>query len=119
MNDADLASPDYCYLTTTGRRTGRPHTIEIWFAIHGDRVYLMSGGGERADWVRNIRAEPRVGLRIAGSDMICHAEVVTDPDEDALARRLLLEKYRPRYRGELDEWGDTALPVVVVLPSPT
>jgi hypothetical protein len=23
----------FCYLTTTGRRTGRAHTIEIWFAL--------------------------------------------------------------------------------------
>ena len=117
MDDADLASPDYCYLTTVGRRTGIPHTIEIWFAVAADRVYLLSGGGERSDWVRNIRSEPRVGLRIGGHDMICRAEVVTDPEEDALARRLLLEKYRPRYRGDLDEWGGTALPVVVMLPS--
>jgi hypothetical protein len=50
--------------------------------------------------------------------MICRARVVTEPDEDALARRLLLEKYRPRYRGDLDEWGATALPVVVELPAP-
>jgi deazaflavin-dependent oxidoreductase (nitroreductase family) len=117
--DADPASPDYCYLTTTGRRTGSPHTIEIWFATHGDRVYLLSGGGERSDWVRNIRAEPRVGLRIGDRDMICRAEVVGDPDEDALARRLLLEKYRPRYRGDLDEWGETALPIAIALPSAT
>jgi hypothetical protein len=103
--DADLASPDYCFLTTTGRRTGS--------------VYLLSGGGERSDWVRNIRAEPRVGLRIGDRDMICRAEVVGDPDEDALARRLLLEKYRPRYRGDLDEWGETALPIAIELPSAT
>jgi hypothetical protein len=30
---------DYCYVTTTGRRTGSPHTIEIWFALHEDTVY--------------------------------------------------------------------------------
>jgi deazaflavin-dependent oxidoreductase (nitroreductase family) len=118
VKDEDLESPDYCYLTTAGRRTGSPHTIEIWFAAHGDRVYLLSGGGEASDWVRNLRAEPRVGLRAGGRDMICRARVVTEPAEDALARRLLLEKYRPRYRGDLDEWGATALPVVVELPAP-
>lgn len=116
MDDGDLASADYCYLVTTGRRSGRPHTIEIWFAVAGDRVYVLSGARERSDWVRNIRHEPRVGLRIGDREMICRAEVVADPDEDALARRLLLDKYRPRYRGDLEEWGSTALPVAIRLP---
>jgi deazaflavin-dependent oxidoreductase (nitroreductase family) len=117
VDDADLASQDYCYLTTVGRISGAPHTIEIWFAMHGDRVYVLSGGGERSDWVRNIRRDPSVGLRIGDRDMICRAGVVTDPEEDALARRLLLEKYRPRYRGDLGTWGATALPVAITLPS--
>jgi hypothetical protein len=29
----DLADEEFCYLTTTGRVTGRPHEIEIWFAL--------------------------------------------------------------------------------------
>lgn len=39
--------------------------------------------------------------------------VVDDPDEDALARRLLLAKYDQG--GELAEWGRTALPVALDL----
>jgi deazaflavin-dependent oxidoreductase (nitroreductase family) len=108
---------DYCYLTTTGRSSGNPHTIEIWFARDGDRVYLLAGGGDQSDWVRNVRREPRVGLRLGSDDMICRARVVEDPDEDALARRLLLEKYRPRTSDDLTEWARTALPVVVELPA--
>jgi len=41
--------------------------------------------------------------------------VVEDGEEDALARRLLLEKYEPTYSGDLSEWGRTALPVAVEL----
>ena len=118
MDADDPASLDYCYLTTTGRTSGNPHTIEIWFALHGDRVYLLAGGGDQSDWVRNIRREPRVGLRLGGDDMICRAHVVDDADEDALARRLLLEKYTSRSSDDLDEWSRTALPVVVELPVP-
>jgi deazaflavin-dependent oxidoreductase (nitroreductase family) len=114
----DAADLDYCYLTTTGRHSGNPHTIEIWFALHGDRAYVLAGGGDSSDWVRNVRREPRVALRIGPDDMICRARVVEDPDEDALARRLLLEKYGPRSSEDLEEWGRTALPVVVELPAP-
>jgi deazaflavin-dependent oxidoreductase (nitroreductase family) len=115
---AELAAQDYCYVTTTGRSSGRPHTIEIWFALHGDRVYLLSGGGDRSDWVRNVRANPTVGLRIGDRDMLAKARVVEDPEEDALARRVVLDKYVPRYAGELDEWGRTSLPVAIDLPTP-
>ena len=116
MDEAELADLDYCYVTTTGRRSGRPNTIEIWFALHGDRVYLLSGGGEGSDWVRNLQASPTVGLRIGHRDMICRAALVEDPEEDELARRLLVEKYQPKYSGDLDEWRRSSLPVVIELP---
>jgi deazaflavin-dependent oxidoreductase (nitroreductase family) len=115
--DDDPAELDYCYVTTTGRRSGNPHTIEIWFAVNDRRVYLLAGDGDQSDWVRNIRQEPRVALRLGGDDMICRARVVEDADEEALARGLLLDKYAPRSSGDLDEWGRTALPVVIDLPS--
>lgn len=118
MDGAEPAELDYCYVTTTGRRSGSPHTIEIWFALHGDRVYLLSGGGEGSDWVRNIQANPTVGVRLGDRDMICRAALVHDPEEDELVRRLLLEKYGPRYSGDLDEWGRSSLPVVIELPEP-
>src|ERR1051325_2737939 len=47
VDGGDRAPPDSCYLTTTGRTSGNPHTIEIWFALHGDRVYLLAGGGDQ------------------------------------------------------------------------
>ena len=38
---------EYCYLTTKGRKTGNPHEIEIWFVLHENVIYLMSGGMDR------------------------------------------------------------------------
>ncbi len=118
VDGEDPGELDYCYLTTTGRNSGNPHTIEIWFALHDGRVYVLAGGGEQSDWVRNIRHEPRVGLRLGGDDMICRARVVDDPEEDALARRLLLEKYGARSSDDLKDWSRVSLPVVVDLPGP-
>jgi deazaflavin-dependent oxidoreductase (nitroreductase family) len=103
----------FCYLTTRGRRSGRPHRIEIWFARGSGVAYLLSGGGDRSDWVRNLVAEPAVTIEIGGVVHGARARIVTDPDEDATARRLVLEKYRARGEGELSEWGRTSLPVAV------
>jgi len=35
---AQWASEPFLYLTTRGRRSGRPHQIEIWFAAHDGRA---------------------------------------------------------------------------------
>ncbi|MGZ4137062.1 MAG: nitroreductase family deazaflavin-dependent oxidoreductase [Actinomycetota bacterium] len=115
----DPADLDYCYLTTTGRTSGRPHEIEIWFGLHEGVIYLLSGGGSGSDWVKNLIAKPYVTIRLGDETRDTTARLVSAPDEDALARRLLVEKYRPRYSGELDEWGRTSLPVAVEWPAET
>ncbi len=113
-----LASEAFCYITTVGRVTGRPHVIEIWFGMSGSTIYMLSGGGERSDWVRNIRKKPDVGVRIGGREFVASGRIVSDAAEDALARRLLLEKYSPTYSGDLTDWGRTAQPVAIHLEGP-
>ena len=115
----DPAAQPFCYLTTIGRGSGRPHTIEIWFALEGRTVYLLSGGGDRSDWVRNLRRRPEVTVRIGRRDAEerpGRARVV-DPSspEDELARRLLVDKYEQGYGGDLSGWRRRALPVAVEL----
>ncbi|MGH7334483.1 MAG: nitroreductase family deazaflavin-dependent oxidoreductase [Candidatus Rokuibacteriota bacterium] len=90
------AEPQFLYLTTTGRRTGLPREIEIWFTIRRRRYYLVAEHGERANWVRNIRAEPRVLFRIGDRTYCGHARVVAARAEPALAaaaRRRSEKKY--------------------------
>ncbi|HZB78226.1 MAG TPA: nitroreductase family deazaflavin-dependent oxidoreductase [Actinomycetota bacterium] len=112
----DARSPgdlDYCYLTTTGRHTGTPHRIEIWFALGDGVVYILSGGGDRSDWVRNLMISPEVVLEIGDEKRTTRARVVKDPAEDAMARRIVLEKYRPRDSGDLSDWGHMSLPIAI------
>jgi hypothetical protein len=53
-------------------------------------------------------------VHIAGERFDGRARIVEDPKEDALARRLLVEKYE-RTPGRLANWRRTALPVAVDL----
>jgi deazaflavin-dependent oxidoreductase (nitroreductase family) len=109
-----LATEQFCYLTTRGRRTGLRREIEIWFGLDGRTLYMLSGGRDRSDWVRNILADPKVTVRIGDSEFAGKGRAVeADTAEDALARRLLLEKYSRSYSGDLTEWGRTALPVAI------
>jgi deazaflavin-dependent oxidoreductase (nitroreductase family) len=112
---ASLAAEDYCYLTTTGRVSGEPREIEIWFGLDGSTLYMLSGGRDRSDWVKNLIREPRVSVRIADQTYDGHARVVTDEGEDTLARRLLFDKYSSGYSGDLTSWRQTALPIAVDL----
>lgn len=116
-----LADQDFAYLTTTGRRTGRAHTIEVWFALRDGRVYLLSGGGDRADWVRNLRKRPQVRLRIGTRSISAQARLVrAGTSEDALARELLDGKYQGWRAGRrLSSWARNALPVAIDLGQPS
>src|SRR3954462_10795432 len=64
LNVQDLADRKFLYLTTVGRRTGLPREIEIWFVIHCDHFYLFAETGEAAAWIKNIRRNPAVVVRI-------------------------------------------------------
>ena len=109
---ARWAGEPYAYLTTIGRRTGRPHRIEIWFAAQDGRVYLLAGGRERSDWVRNLQANAHVTVELGGETHVGVARVLQPGTvEDQRARDLLVHKYREG--DNLDEWGRTALPVVI------
>jgi deazaflavin-dependent oxidoreductase (nitroreductase family) len=111
-----LAGEDFCYVTTTGRVSGRPHEIEIWFAAEESTLYLLSGGGGRSDWVKNMRTHPQVTVRISQSTFTGHARIVIDEQEDHLARRLLAAKYQRWREGRpLSDWARTALPVAIDL----
>ena len=105
---------EFCYLTTTGRRSGKPHTIEIWFALHEGRVFMLAGGRDKSDWIRNLRIEPRVSVRVGEQTLHGNARVLEEgTEDDQLARRLLVEKYEPIERDSLAEWGRSSLPVVI------
>jgi deazaflavin-dependent oxidoreductase (nitroreductase family) len=111
----ELAALDYCYVTTTGRRTGHPHTIEIWFALAGRTLYLLSGGGESSDWVKNLVADGAVGVRLGEREYIARGRVVEEPEERGRARELVFAKYSPK-EPDLEEWRDRSLPVAIDLP---
>lgn len=111
-----LSGEDYCYLTTTGRVSGRVHEIEIWFGMRGKTLYLLSGGGKGSDWVKNLLKEPSVTVRIKEHIFTGIARVVRFDEEDRMARYMLAEKYQEWKEGRtLSDWARTALPVAIDL----
>ncbi|MGB6059985.1 MAG: nitroreductase family deazaflavin-dependent oxidoreductase [Microthrixaceae bacterium] len=110
-----MAVDDYCYLTTTGRRTGRPHRIEIWYARDGDVLYLLSGGGGSSDWVRNLVKEPSVQVEIGDLIHAARARVIDGGGEEERARTLVFDKYQARSSDDLSNWRERATPIAIDL----
>jgi len=111
-----LKKEEYCYVTTTGRVTGKPHKIEIWFGINDNTVYLLSGNREKSDWVKNMLKNPYVTVRIAKKTFKSTARIVTDEKEETMVRNMLADKYNERRaNGSLGTWARTALPVAMDL----
>ena len=72
----DVAEKQVLYLATTGSRTGLPREIEIWFVVCCQRFYLFAETGEAAKWVKNIRRNPKVTIRIGERQIGATARVL-------------------------------------------
>lgn len=109
-----LSDDDYCYLTTRGRRTGRPHRIEIWYAVNEPgTLYLLSGGAHASDWVKNLLADPHITVEVDGALRAGRARIIDDRDEAQQARSVVFDKYAPRSQNDLTAWRRRALPIAI------
>ncbi|HUC35849.1 MAG TPA: nitroreductase/quinone reductase family protein [Acidimicrobiales bacterium] len=100
-----LFPPTYALLETVGRRSGRLRKVPVANGLKGDTFWLIAGLGERASFVRNIGANPRVrikarparlrdGIRMAWRSGTAHPL----HDDDARVRHRALGRGRPGYR---------------------
>lgn len=80
-------------VTTKGRRTGEPHTVKIWFAVGDGKVYLTSARGMGADWVKNLRKNPEVTLKIGAATLQGIATWMEGPEIRERVLALFLRKY--------------------------
>jgi deazaflavin-dependent oxidoreductase (nitroreductase family) len=105
-----LESPDtvrelpFLYLTTTGRKTGLPREIEIWFIVHDGSFYVFAETLHKAHWVRNIVQNPRVRVRVADRTLDATAAAL-EQTRDAAEWQAVQDLARAKYG-----WGD-GLPV--------
>jgi deazaflavin-dependent oxidoreductase (nitroreductase family) len=119
LSSANAREP-YAYLETIGRVTGRRHVVELWFgtADDGRAVFILAGGGEQTQWVRNIDRDPHVRIRIGGRSHDGIGSRIAGTDREASARRLLAAKYQGWSEGKpLSGWARESLPIAVDLES--
>jgi len=79
-------------LTTVGRRTGLPRTVELRMVRLNGTFYAASSGVERKHWCRNMIKNPAVTVTAAGESFPCLARRVDDVE---LRRRVLVLRDSP------------------------
>jgi deazaflavin-dependent oxidoreductase (nitroreductase family) len=78
-------------ITHTGRRSGRPRQTPVNYAPIDGSVYCTAGFGRRADWYRNLVANPRVEVWLPRERWSGLAEDVSGaPDRNLRLRQVLI-----------------------------
>jgi deazaflavin-dependent oxidoreductase (nitroreductase family) len=102
-------------ITTTGRKSGLPRRIEIYFHQFDGELYLTGRPGFKRDWVANIAANPEFTLHLkhgVRADIPVRGRLEPDPEERGrILYRALTESWGSdpeRSRGALDRWGESA-----------
>jgi deazaflavin-dependent oxidoreductase (nitroreductase family) len=104
---SNLDGEQYLYLTTSGRRSGLPREIEIWFTCRGDRFYVIAEY-PTSNWVQNLQAHPKVRVRVAGREFSAKARIPSVESE-----RELLSEVQSLSQGKYG-WSDGL--VVEIIP---
>jgi deazaflavin-dependent oxidoreductase (nitroreductase family) len=71
-------------LETRGRKSGEPRRTPVGYAADGDTVWVVAEFGRRAQYVKNIEADPRVRVCRRGRWRTGTATLL--PEEDARRR---------------------------------
>ena len=81
-------------LTTIGRRSGKAHTVTIWFVVADDRrLYVQHARGPTADWFKNLRKNPAVQVDVGDGPLPARARELADPADVVRVLRQIRRKY--------------------------
>ena len=77
-------NPLQTLLETTGRTSGQPRRTPLGGKLVGQQFWFVSEFGDNSQYVRNIKADPRVRVRLRGTWRSGTAHLL--PEDDARAR---------------------------------
>jgi hypothetical protein len=104
-NKEKLKKEKFVYLTTKGRKSGKNHEVELWFALANDKIYL-SHEGEYTDWMKNLIKESNVRMKIGSESFDGEAKLTPmgSPGREAGKQALYEKYYGPATKEALDDW---------------
>jgi deazaflavin-dependent oxidoreductase (nitroreductase family) len=80
-------------ITVTGRKTGQPISLPVWFVQEGETLYLLPAKGAATEWYKNLLKTPTIRLAVKGMTLTTSAT----PSIDEASVREVVEKFRDKY----------------------
>jgi deazaflavin-dependent oxidoreductase (nitroreductase family) len=114
-NGRRLGDAPLLLLTTTGARSGRPHTTPLVYVRDGARLLVLAsnyGAPRHPDWYRNLLARPEVHVEAAGEQFDATAVVLDEPERDRLLPTIV--RHYP-HLPDLQRQAGRTIPVVALL----
>jgi deazaflavin-dependent oxidoreductase (nitroreductase family) len=111
-NGGSLGDRPLLLLTTTGAHSGRPHTVPVMYVPDGDRLLVIAsnaGAPNHPDWYRNLAADPRVTVEVAGERYEATAVATAGEERERLWARIV-EQYP--FFGDHQAQVERTIPVV-------
>jgi deazaflavin-dependent oxidoreductase (nitroreductase family) len=88
LGEHGVLPPSVALLETTGRKSGEPRRVPVGNGLRGDTFWIVTEHGRRADYVRNIEADPRVRVKVGRRWYSGTAQVLEDDDPRERMREL-------------------------------
>jgi len=80
-------------ITVTGRKSGRPISIPVWFVSEDNKLYLLPVSGSDTQWYKNALKNPSIQIEAGGAKAERKVAPVTDPKQVSS----IVEKFRAKY----------------------
>ncbi|TMD59626.1 MAG: DUF2255 family protein, partial [Chloroflexi bacterium] len=80
-------------LTVIGRKSRRPISFSVWFALEDETLHLLPVNGSSTQWYRNVLKHPAIEVRVGRRRVKVRAKPIT-------ARggvRKVVEMFRKKY----------------------
>jgi deazaflavin-dependent oxidoreductase (nitroreductase family) len=81
------------HITVTGRKSGRPISVPVWFVLDGEKLYLLPVSGSDTQWYKNVLKNPSMGIDARGAKAELKAVSITDAKHVSS----VVEKFRGKY----------------------
>lgn len=111
-----MVGPGVLLLTTTGRRSGDPHTNPLVFFRDGDNLVVAAtnhGTGRVPAWLLNLRDHPEVKIQVGSQETKASAEETKGPERDRLWNQMVDQ--HPLF-SVYEQRAPTLIPVVSLAP---
>jgi hypothetical protein len=99
-----------------GRKSGKDHVVELWFALVGGKIYL-SHEGKHTDWMKNLLKNSTVKMKIASITLTGKAKIAQmgSPEREEGMKALYGKYYGPATKQVLDDWFELSSVIEISL----